>query len=61
VRALRLQQGLSQIDMVRDHGFDLSQFQRIERGAVDPRLSTVLRLARCFDLTLSAFLEGVAE
>jgi transcriptional regulator with XRE-family HTH domain len=45
LRALRIERGLSQMDMVRDHGWSLSHYQKLERGVVDPRLSTILALA----------------
>ncbi len=34
-------------------------YQKIERGVLDPRLSTLRRLADAFDVSLSEFLEGV--
>ena len=58
-RQLREEQGLSQMDMVRQFEFSLSHYQKIERGVLDPRLSTLERLADAFELTLSEFLEGV--
>ena len=42
-RQMRLDRGLSQLDMVRSHGFSLSHYQKIERGALDARLSTLQR------------------
>jgi transcriptional regulator with XRE-family HTH domain len=52
-RKLRHQAGLSQLDMVRDHGFTLSHYQKIERGTLDPRLSTLIRLAKSFGVSVS--------
>ena len=37
-RALRDERKISQMDM---HGFSLSHYQKIERGVLDPRLSTL--------------------
>jgi DNA-binding XRE family transcriptional regulator len=56
-RRLRHQAGLSQLDMVRDHGFTLSHYQKLERGALDPRLSTLRRLATAFGVSVSKLVE----
>jgi transcriptional regulator with XRE-family HTH domain len=58
-RKLRHQAGLSQLDMVREHGFSLSHYQKIERGALDPRLSTLLKLARSFGVSVSELLDSL--
>ncbi|MFC1482489.1 helix-turn-helix domain-containing protein [Myxococcota bacterium] len=58
-RQLRAERGLSQMDMVRQFEFSLSHYQKIERGVLDCRLTTLDRLADCFELTLSDLLEGV--
>jgi transcriptional regulator with XRE-family HTH domain len=58
-RALRQAAGLSQMDMVRHADFSLSHYQKLERGDLDPRLSTLKKLAGAFDVTISALLEGV--
>lgn len=58
-RVLRKARGLSQLDIVRNFDFSLSHYQKIERGDLDPRLSTLAKLAECFDVTLSELLEGV--
>jgi transcriptional regulator with XRE-family HTH domain len=52
-RKLRHQAGLSQLDMVRDHGFSLSHYQKIERGVLDPRLSTMHKIAASFGTSLA--------
>lgn len=52
-KKLRHQAGLSQLDMVRDHGFSLSHYQKIERGTLDPRLSTLVRIAKSFGVSVS--------
>lgn len=44
VREMRHAVGLSQLDMLQ-RGFSLSHFQKIERGVVDARLSTIVKLA----------------
>jgi DNA-binding XRE family transcriptional regulator len=52
-KKLRHQAGLSQLDMVREHGFSLSHYQKIERGTLDPRLSTLMRIAKSFGISVS--------
>jgi transcriptional regulator with XRE-family HTH domain len=58
-RQLRKQRGLSQLDMVRTFDFSLSHYQKIERGDLDPRLSTLVKLAEAFSTTVSHLLEGL--
>jgi transcriptional regulator with XRE-family HTH domain len=58
-RALRRRRKLSQMDIVRRFDFSLSHYQKIERGDLDPRMSTLAKLAACFDVTLSELLRGV--
>lgn len=59
VRGLRVRSGLSQLDMVRDHGFSLSHYQKIERGTLDARLSTLHRMATAFGVSLSELLRDL--
>lgn len=58
-RQLREDRGLSQLDMVRKHGFSLSHYQKIERGVLDARLSTLQRVAEAFGIGVSELLKGV--
>jgi transcriptional regulator with XRE-family HTH domain len=58
-RKLRQERRLSQLDMVRNFEFSLSHYQKIERGVLDPRMSTLARLAECFKVSLSELLKGV--
>lgn len=58
-RKLRQERGLSQLDMVRHFEFSLSHYQKIERGDLDPRLSTLARLAGCLKISLSDLLKDV--
>jgi transcriptional regulator with XRE-family HTH domain len=59
IREIRKAKGMSQMDLVRDHEWTLSHFQKIERGTLDPRFSTLLKLADCFGVTVAELLEGV--
>lgn len=58
-RHVRLQRGLSQLDMVRHADFSLSHYQKIERGDLDPRFTTLRKLADAFDMRLSELLRGL--
>lgn len=58
-RQVRQEQGLSQMDLVRYHDFTLSHLQKIERGDLDPRVSTLKRLAGALGVSLSELLEGI--
>ena len=58
-RELRKKKGLSQLDIVRHFDFSLSHYQKIERGVLDARLSTLRRLADCFGVTLAELMRGV--
>ena len=58
-RALRQKAQLSQLDMVRKFDVSLSHYQKIERGDLDVRLSTVKKLADCFGVTIAELMKGV--
>jgi hypothetical protein len=51
--------GLSQMDLVRDHDWTLSHYQKIERGVLDTRFSTLLKLAEPLGVTVSELLQGL--
>lgn len=59
VREVRTAKGLSQMDLVRQHDWTLSHYQKIERGDLDPRLSTVVKLAECFGMPVAELLKGI--
>jgi transcriptional regulator with XRE-family HTH domain len=59
LRHLRAEHGLSQLDIVRTVDISLSHYQKIERGVLDVRLSTLSKLASCFGLTVSDLLRDV--
>lgn len=59
LKSVRQKSGLSQLDMVRDWGFSLSHYQSLERGTVEPRLSTLRRLSESFGMSLSELLAGL--
>jgi ribosome-binding protein aMBF1 (putative translation factor) len=45
LRPARLDRGLSQADLARETGLTVSEISRIERGAREVRLTTMMRLA----------------
>ena len=59
VREVRTAKGRSQMDLVRRYDWTLSHYQKIERGVLDPRLSTLVKVAESFGLTVAELLEGI--
>lgn len=47
------------MDVVKNSDITLSHLQKVERGALDPRLSTLKKLAEAYGVTLSSLLRGV--
>lgn len=58
-RQLRLRRGLSQLDMVRRFEFSLSHYQKLERGVLDARFSTLKKLADAFGVRVSELMRGL--
>ena len=58
-RALRQQRKLSLMDVVKNQDITLSHLQKIERGVLDPRLSTLQKLAEAYEVSLAGLLRGV--
>lgn len=58
-RELRKKRKLSQLDVVRQFEFSLSHYQKIERGELDPRFTTLRKLAEVYDVSLSVLLKGL--
>lgn len=61
VRKLRAERGLSQEYLAHETGFGRSSLSSIERGKKDVRISTLLKLAAIFEISLSQFLNGIGE
>jgi transcriptional regulator with XRE-family HTH domain len=53
LRAARLSLGLTLADVSIRTGIAAPNLSRIERGEIDPRWSTVERLAQCLDLSIA--------
>ncbi len=58
-RQLRKKRGLSQLDIVRHHEFGLSHYQKIERGELDPRFTTLKKLAEAYGVSVAELLKGL--
>lgn len=58
VRARR-EQRLTQEEVSDRSGIHVTEVSRIERGLRDPRVTTLLRLARALDVSPADLLEGV--
>lgn len=59
IRSIRIEKGLSQMDLVRRFDWSLSHYQKIERGVLDPRFTTLEKLADSFDMPVSDLLKGL--
>jgi transcriptional regulator with XRE-family HTH domain len=59
IREVRTSKALSQMDLVRRYDWTLSHYQKIERGVLAPRLSTLVKLAKSFGMSVSELLEGL--
>jgi transcriptional regulator with XRE-family HTH domain len=59
IRDLRRQQGYtSQETFAYDNGYTLSHYSRMERGQ-DIRLSSLIKLCKCFQIDLKTFFSGL--
>jgi len=47
------------MDLVRKRNWTLSHYQKIERGDLDPRYSTLRKVAKSFGVTVSELLKGL--
>jgi transcriptional regulator with XRE-family HTH domain len=58
LRALRLARGWTQEQLAEECGLTAVQVSRIENGAHEPKLTTILRLARAFGVKAGKLIEG---
>ncbi len=58
VAATRAKRGLSQAQVSKPSGIHATEVSRIERGLRDPRLSTIVRLARAMGVEPARLLDG---
>ena len=59
IAQLRLKKGWSQAELARRTGTSQSYIARLERGQIDPQLSTVARLATALGAPLTSVVEAV--
>ena len=59
IRAARERAGLSQMDLVRHHGWSVGHVGKIERGEVDVRASTLKRLAADLGVQIETVFKGL--
>lgn len=59
VATTRTRQKLSQTQVSTRSGIHVTEVSRIERGLRDPRLSTVVRLARALEVRPARLLDGI--
>ncbi|HEX7153249.1 MAG TPA: helix-turn-helix transcriptional regulator [Thermoanaerobaculia bacterium] len=55
VRELRVKRDLTQEQLAESAGMNVVQLSNLERGANEPKLSTILRLAQALGVTLAEF------
>jgi transcriptional regulator with XRE-family HTH domain len=58
VRELRLKRGWTQERLAEEAVLNAVQVSHIERGANEPKLTTILRLARAFEITAAQLLRS---
>jgi ribosome-binding protein aMBF1 (putative translation factor) len=58
VRRLRMERGLSQNELAKRMGLSQSVVARLEAGGVEPRLSTLDRVARALDVELDVHFQA---
>lgn len=59
VATARASQHLSQTQVSRRSGIHVTEVSRIERGLRDPRLTTLIRLARALEMHPARLLDGI--
>lgn len=59
MRRLRLRAGLSQEELADAAGLHPTEVSRLERGVREPRLGTIVRMARALGVKPEALLAGI--
>ncbi len=59
LRRLRSAQGYSQEDLAERTGLHASEISRLERGAREPRLGTIVKLARGLGVSVERLVKGI--
>jgi transcriptional regulator with XRE-family HTH domain len=59
LRALRREKGLSQEQLAAKTGLHPTEISRLERAVREPRLGTIVRLARGLDVGVESLVSGI--
>jgi transcriptional regulator with XRE-family HTH domain len=59
LRRLRLAAGISQIELSDRCGLHFTEISRLERGVRDPRLATIVQLARGLEIEPAELVAGI--
>ena len=59
LKATRKTKGLSQEDLANDADIPINQIGRIERGEINPSLSTLSSIAKACKISLAKLMEGI--
>lgn len=59
LRGARIEAGISQEELSERCGLHSTEISRLERAAREPRLGTIVRLARGLDLAAADLLSGI--
>ena len=55
IKKIRLEKGLTQKELALEMDVEISQISRIERGLVNPTLTTLIKLAACLNVKIASF------
>jgi transcriptional regulator with XRE-family HTH domain len=61
VRKLRLERSFTQKELAFKMDVEISQISRIERGLINPTLSTIVHLAKCLNTSVCSFFGEVIK
>ncbi len=59
VRRVRLRANLSQMELSERSGLHMTEISRLERGRREPRLGTIVQVARALDVSVTELLAGI--
>lgn len=61
LRRIRLDAGLTQMELSNRSGLDMAEISRLESGVRDVRLSTIVRLADGLEVPVRALVDGLGR
>lgn len=59
LKNLRIKENVSQIDLSKETGIPQSVISRFERGKLEPKLSSLQKLAKFFNISIDKLVDGV--